>query len=145
MPLMPTTYSKLSSREYDQLLREKITEHNINSSGPDIPYSDWTTLYYDSLWAWAVVLHNLTRKNPNLDLTNFEYGDVRLADMILDEFYLLDFHGVSGRIKYQHDSGFLTRAILLFQAFNGSGLSVGYAEGEKLIEESSLWKIKCYS
>ncbi len=83
-----STYSRYSFATYDQQLRKRIENYNSqNSMAFNISYSSRTTYFYDSLWAWSVVLDRLTKKHPGLDLASQKYGNTMLSDMILDEFY----------------------------------------------------------
>ncbi len=54
--------------------------------------------------------------------------------MILDEFYSLDFSGVSGRIKFNNASGFLTRMISLFQVIDEMPMLVAHYDGESFMQ-----------
>ena len=130
----PSTYSKHSFKEYDALFRKRLQEQN----NTNITYSVWTTYFYDTLWAWAVVLDRVSTREPNMDLTQFRYGNTSLSDMVLEEFYGLNFEGVSGRIKFNNDSGFLNRVISVFQAKDGNVTEVGYFEGVHFIVKEDL-------
>ncbi|XP_064390016.1 gamma-aminobutyric acid type B receptor subunit 1-like [Halichondria panicea] len=123
-----STYSKHSFKEYDALFRKKLQEHNLQNNA-NITYSIWTTYFYDTFWAWAVVLDRLAIREPNIDLTQFRYGNASLSNMVLEEFYRLDFEGVSGRIHFNNDSGFLNRVISVFQAKYENATKVGYFDG----------------
>ena len=126
-----STYSRYSFAKYDQRLRDRIENYNSQKSMAfNISYSSRTTHFYDSLWAWAVVLDRLTKKHSSLDLTGQKYGNTTLSDMTVDEFYSLDFSGVSGRIKFNNNSGFLTRMISLFQVIDGMPMLVAHYDGE---------------
>ena len=114
----PSEYSKYSFSEFDCLFGERIEEYNSQSgfiNRSNISHSVWSTYFYDSLWAWSVVLDGVTNKNPCLDLTKYEYGDIAISNLLLEEFYSLDFQGISGRIKYDNNTGFVTRALSVFQ------------------------------
>ncbi len=126
-----STYSRYSFAKYDQRLRDRIENYNSQKSMAfNISYSSRTTYFYDSLWAWAVVLDRLTKKHSSLNLTSQKYGNTTLSDMIVDEFYSLDFSGVSGRIKFNNTSGFLTRMISLFQVIDGKPMLIAHYDGE---------------
>ena len=137
----PSTYSTYSFREYDQLFQERIAEYNSQSPKSNISYTVWSTYFYDSLWAWTVVLDRVTKQNTSLDLTELNYGNTAMSEMILEEFYRLDFEGVSGRVKFSNETGFLTRTVSVFQV-NGSGTElVAYYNGTtfvKLIDHNRI-------
>ncbi len=125
----PSTYSSLTSLEYDELIRKKIDEQN----NVNISYSVWTTYFYDSLWAWSVVLDRVTKRVPGLDLTQYQYGNTLVTNMFLDEFYSLNFEGVSGRIRFDNESGFLPRIVSVFQVIDGVDFKAGYFDGHSFI------------
>ncbi len=130
-----STYSRYSFAKYDQRLRDRIENYNSQKSMAfNISYSFRTTYFYDSLWAWAVVLDRLTKKHSSLDLTGQKYGNTTLSDMIVDEFYSLDFSGVSGRIKFNNSTGFLTRMISLFQVIDEMPMLVSHYDGESFMQ-----------
>ena len=120
-----STYSGHSFNEYDQLIRKGIEENNLQSdllNRSTIEYSVWTSHFYDSLWAWSIVLDNLNSTN----LTIYKYGNTIVSDMILDEFYRLNFEGVSGRIAFDNKSGFVLRTVSVLQVVNGTPQTVAY-------------------
>ncbi|XP_064384444.1 gamma-aminobutyric acid type B receptor subunit 1-like [Halichondria panicea] len=133
----PSTYSKRSFKEYDALFRNRLQEHNLQNNA-NITYSVWTTYFYDTLWAWAVVLDRVAIREPNMDLTQFRYGNTSLSKLVLEEFYGLDFEGVSGRIKFNNDSGFLNRVISVFQAKDGNVTEIAYFDGVHFIVKEDL-------
>ena len=133
----PSTYSKHSFKEYDALFRNRLQEHNVQNND-NITYSIWTTYLYDTFWAWAVVLDRVAIREPNMDLTQFRYGNTSLSNMVLEEFYRLDFEGVSGRIKFNNNSGFLNRVISVFQAKAGNVTEIGYFDGVHFIDKEDL-------
>ena len=125
----PSTYSKYSFKEYDQIFRERIDEYNSRSdvlNSSKISYSIWSTYFYDSLWAWSVVLDSLTRKYPSLDLTKYVYGNTAFSDMLMKEFYNLYFEGVSGRIEFHNESGSSVRTLSIVQIDNSNPQQVAY-------------------
>ncbi len=73
-----------------------------------------------------------------MDLTQFRYGNTSLSKLVLEEFYRLDFEGVSGRIKFNNDSGFLNRVISVFQAKDGNVTEIGYFDGVHFIVKEDL-------
>ncbi len=125
----PSTYSKYSFQEYDQILRDKFNAQNLS-------YSVWTTYFFDSLWAWAVVLDGLSQEG--VDLTQYQYGNTLLSNMLLDGFYDLDFKGVSGQIKFNRDSGFLLRQTSVFQIINSTLMLVAFNNEDGLIKLTPL-------
>ena len=130
----PSTYSKFSFSEFDRLFHERIEKYNSRSGDlnrPNISLSVWSTYFYDSLWAWTVVLDCVTRKNPSLDLTKYEYGDTAFSDLLIEEFYSLNFQGISGRIKFDNNTGFVIRALSVFRVNSGKPKEVAYYDPEE--------------
>ena len=123
---LPSTHSKHTFQEYDQIIRKGINEYNLQNVTNLIEYSKWTSYFYDSLWAWSVVLDQLTKRHPTMDLTLSNYGNTMLTRMILEEFYDLDFEGVSGRINFCNKSGFVQRPVAIFQVFDSTPQSVAF-------------------
>ena len=132
----PSTFSQYSFKEYDNLIQKKFEEYNMQENVTNVTYSVWTTYFYDSLWAWSVVLDRVTKRVPELDLTQYRYENTLVTNMFLNEFYGLDFEGVSGRIKFDNRSGFLTRIISVFQVIDGVAFEVAYYDG-KLLNKSN--------
>ena len=136
----PSTYSKYSFREYDQSFRETIDKYkslNIRFYDTNISYSVWSTYFYDSLWAWSVALDSLTRNQPGLDLTKYGYGDTAFSDMVMEEFYNLDFEGVSGSVKFLNDSGSAVRTLSVVQVSNGSAQQVACFDNVRTVLNAS--------
>ena len=123
---LPSTHSKHTFQEYDQIIRKGINEYNLQNVTNLIEYSVWTSYFYDSLWAWSVVLDQLTKRHPTMDFTLSNYGNTMLTSMILEEFYDLDFEGVSGRINFCNKSGFVQRPVAVLQVFDSTPQSVAF-------------------
>lgn len=123
-PLVDITFSQFV-QEYE----DRVSTYNNNSSD-NISPTYWAYNMYDAVWAWAIVLDNLTRKYGGLE---FENGSETLSDMILDEFYSVDFQGMSGRITFNSSNGFINRQTNLYQIINGSEVFVTATDGSGVI------------
>ncbi len=77
-------------------------------------------------------------RQRDLDLTQFHYGNTSLLNMVLEKFYRLDFEGVSGRIKFNNDSGFLTRPSSVFQVVNSTAQLVAIYDDNGLTILTSI-------
>ena len=119
-PLLNITFSELF-----QHYNERVSDYNSYSNS-EISPTYWAYNMYDAIWAWAIVLHNLTSKHDGL---KFEYGNQTLANMILDEFYLVDFQGMSGNISFNSNNGFVNRQTNLYQIIIGSEKFVTATDG----------------
>ena len=84
--------------------------------GAESTFSSWTGYFYDSLWAWALVLDNLTRTDPQfIDPSSNIYGNKTKAGMIMEQFYKIEFEGVSGHFSFERATGFTPRTIDVIQ------------------------------
>ena len=137
----PSTFSQYSFKEYDNLIQKKFEEYNMQENVTNVTYSVWTTYFYDSLWAWSVVLDRVTKRVPELDLTQYRYENTLVTNMFLNEFYGLDFEGVSGRIKFDNESGFLPRIISVFQVIDGVEYEVAYFDGKQFYNQNSVYTL----
>ena len=52
--------------------------------------TDMANSFYDALYAWVSVLHNLTVNYPNIE---FNYANNSLVEMITEQFFKLSFGG----------------------------------------------------
>lgn len=136
----PSTFSQYSFKQYDNQIRNELNEYN-KQNNKNVTYSAHTSYFYDSLWAWSLVLDRVTKKVPGLDLTQYRYGNSFMTNMFLDEFYGLDFDGVSGRIKFDNMSGLSPRIISVVQAINGTAVEVAYYDGTHLKTTDTLHTI----
>ena len=115
-PLLNATF-----HEFLQLYEARVDEYNDTISP-----TYWAYNMYDAVWAWAIVLDRLTSR---YDEITFEYGNKTLAKMILDEFYSLNFQGISGNISFNSSDGFVNRQAILYQVVNGSELCITSTKG----------------
>ena len=83
-------------------------------------YTYWAALLYDAVWAWALVLDNLTKTSASFNISGSHYGNLDQTQMIVEQFYKTSFQGASGEISFSNDTGFIQRQIDLFQIINGS-------------------------
>ncbi len=82
-------------------------------------FSEFATYFYDSVWAWALVLDNLTKSYADFEISG-EYGNVAQTEKIIDQFYNISFEGMSGKVTYSRESGFTPRQIDIFQVYDNS-------------------------
>lgn len=105
--------NNLNKNEFLELYRIRVDEYNSKyqcSYSQNAP-SPWAYVMYDAVWAWAVVLDrvlsnctvSMSRQYDNYAL--HECRDKHWYKDILDEFYLVDFQGVSGHINFNHSVG----------------------------------------
>ena len=92
---------------------EKYRERHTLLTGKNSTESYWATNLYDAVWAWALVLDGLTKDHGDFEL---QYGDKVTSDRIIEQFYELNFEGMSGTMVFDYDTGFVKREIVIFQA-----------------------------
>ena len=125
MPLneSETRYANLSFNQFIELYNKRVEAANVS-------HTYWAYQFYDAVWVWALVLHQLTIINDGL-FDNFQYGNSTIANMILDELYKEDFNfeGISGHISFNRSTGYGDRHILLYQIDSGVKIPVAYSNG----------------
>lgn len=77
-------------------------------------YVIWGTYFYDAVWAWALVLDNLTKSDINFTI-NTDYGDVEQSKLIVEQFYRTSFQGMSGEISFRRNTGYTPRKVDILQ------------------------------
>ena len=85
-------------------------------------YAVLNYILLDSLWAWTIVLHNLT---TNCHEVVFNYGNATLVDMIRNQFFSLSVEGASGIISFNSTTGFANRLANLYQLNQGRQTLIG--------------------
>jgi hypothetical protein len=93
--------------EYRKLYEQRMLK--------DSKYSRWNTYLYDAVWAWALVLDNLTKSDVNFTI-NADYGDVNQSRLIVEQFYKTSFQGISGKISFMRETGYSPREVNITQA-----------------------------
>jgi gamma-aminobutyric acid type B receptor len=125
------TFANTTFKRFLELYEQRIEEYNSEHE-PDVDvsispaYPVLANGLYDALWAWAIVLDQLTSDNEGLV---FEYGNQTLANLILDKFYSLDFQGISGNIRFDSNGGYVTRQANLYQILDDEVKLVAYSNG----------------
>ena len=119
------TRSGFSYREYLEQYSNQVMNHNSEPGNDQLSVSIWATYFYDAVWAWAVVLDNVT-KSGNFSIEEYQFDQPN--DALIEQFEQVDFEGVSGRIKFDRESGSVDRVIDIFQVLNGSVEYVAYSK-----------------
>ena len=118
----------------DSLDRENITDLGIsyndfignysmrmseqNSVNQEISTKESATAYADSIFSMALALNNSipALAKQNMSLENYGYGNTVGTNIIAESILDLDFAGVSGRIRFDNDTGFIVdREIYIYQ------------------------------
>ena len=89
-------------------------------------FSVFAAIYYDSVWAWALVLDNLTKSDPSFRPSS-HYGRDR-ANQIVQQFYSISFQGMSGAVSYQSSSGFTPRRTDILQISKSNASTIAYID-----------------
>ena len=91
----------------------RYRENYTLSTGKKSTESYFATIAYDAVWSWALVLDRLT-KSLEEDF-KVQYGDRNTSNHIVQEFYHLNFEGMSGTVSFDNQSGFVRRAVIIIQ------------------------------
>ena len=106
---IPVGYFDASST-VSGLAREEIMEEyferwqtyngNINPSNFSFP----ALLEYDAVWSMALALNGSLDilQEKNMSLSNYTYGQNAITQVIMDQFYQLEFQGASGNISFNN-------------------------------------------
>lgn len=131
--LMPTEgESIISNITFDDYLEQYQQYRAVYNRRSDVSrnatYSIWATYFYDSVWAWALVLDNLTKSAVPLDLDG-TYESTNQTPRIIEQFYLTKFQGISGEISFRRETGFTPREIDIFQINNNVSEHLASVDG----------------
>ena len=107
--------------QYDLQRRDYIRRFNVTSTE-----TLWAMGIYDAVWSLAFAL-NRSFNELHMDITTIKPGNAIVAETIRKHMYEVDFHGISGRIKFDNDTGFNANNININQ-YNGTnvGTIVGF-------------------
>ena len=56
----------------------------------------------------------------NLTLSDYQYGSTNITSLIQEQVLMLDFEGMSGRIKIENSTGYVSRLVNIYQVINGT-------------------------
>ena len=132
------TFSGLSHREYLEEYSTSVVEHNSDSENGPVTVSIWATYFYDAVWTWAIVLDNVTKSNT-FQIEDYQFDQPNTA--LIEQFEQIDFQGVSGRIKFDSNTGSVERSIDLFQVFNGTAEYVAYYNAGAIVNRTDRLKV----
>ena len=105
-----TTDIGLSHEEFLKIYKERISEYNKNSLS-QIQTSFWAASFFDAVWSMALALNSSTNL---INSAGHVYGS-ELADILKANLLEQDFKGLSGRIMYNHSSGYVIRNVNVYQ------------------------------
>ena len=127
------TFSGISYQEYLTQYNISVAEYNSNSDST-AEVSIWATYLYDAVWAWAVVLDNVT-KFGNFSIEEYQFDQPN--DALIEQFEQVDFEGVSGRIKFDRETGSVDRFIDIFLISNATEEYVAYCNAGAIVKLST--------
>lgn len=117
-------------QRYMKLIRKYSRRMNINTE-PSV----WAAFYFDSTWAMALALNKSEDelRSLGLSLAQFKYGQNQITDVIHKHLVQLSFEGVSGKIKFNNTTGFISRGMDVSQLRQGDLKLLLYFNGSDLI------------
>ena len=72
--------------------------------------SFWDASYFDAVWSLVLAL-NRTVGETGVVLSEYHYGQHATTEAIRNHLLELDFEGVSGRIRFDNETGYVKRAV----------------------------------
>lgn len=122
------THSGLSYEMFDSMYRKKVEDFNTlqRASGRNLTIrpSFWASSYFDAAWSLGLALnHSMAEVN----LSTYRFNQPNNSMIIKEKLLELAYEGVSGRIKFDKNSGYAQRNVDIYQV-NSSGdmVRVGY-------------------
>ena len=122
--MFPQNSTFSESLEISSYKHKLFKEHNQELNSP-AAYS-----MYDAVWAWGLVLDRL--------LVSHNQGEyeskLHLGESILKEFYsIYNFEGMSGKIAFDRNSGFVDRSVNLYRIVGGYERHVAYTSKTNIV------------
>ena len=135
--------ANLTYDEYLEMYEEEVEEYNSDDANPfrDISTTVWAAYFYDSLWALAIALHNVTQKY-NVSLSDYQYEDESITKLIAEELYNVNLVGNSGPINFNRATGFVEREIDLTQIINYEEHFTAYGNAGQIVKVRSFESIE---
>ena len=111
--------SNITFSQYREKYNEMTRKYNsLEKPARNSTYSYWGGLYYDAVWAWALVLDNLTESEGGFNSYSSHGNSKYSAEVLVDQFYQLSFQGASGQINFDRETGFSQKEVHLYQISN---------------------------
>ena len=99
------TVSGLNLSQYKEEYKQKRIEYE-NEIGLENITSEFANLYYDAAWSFALSLNSsipILREN-GFSLVNYTYGQPEATEIIRQEFFNVQFEGISGPIMFNNET-----------------------------------------
>ena len=114
------TDSELSYSQFFEIYKQRVLEYNKNSnSSMGITPSFWAASFFDAVWSMAMALNAAIEKTDILCSK-----PRRRADILKESLQEQNFSGLSGRITYNHSSGYVIRNVNVYQIDNNRQMSL---------------------
>ena len=119
LPSAPSDTDSVSGLSEQNITEAYYQRWELYNNSTDLPHTYFAFLAYDSVWAMVLALNGSleTLQEKNMSLTNYTYGQSSATEVILEHLYQLEFHGVSGLISFNEQTGF-TRRQLQYRSSN---------------------------
>ena len=119
--------STFSGLLYNQYLAEYKAEDEMYECSVRSMYdfAAWSNPVYDGVWALALALNSSLAELDDKNITFTEESHNRqneITGIIQRHLLDVDFQGITGRIKFENETGFVTKTMDLYQ-YNDSGVS----------------------
>ena len=116
------TDSGFSYQEFDQLYREKVAD--FMAPGITIEPSFWAPSFFDAVWSLGLALNN---SMDVVNLSSYQFQHPEDSAIIRDRLLNLSYDGISGRISFNRDTGYVKRNVAIYQINStGSMENIGY-------------------
>ena len=115
-----TTVSGLTLDQYEEEYEQKRIEYQNEIGLSKNITTSFANLYYDAAWSFALSLNSsvpILREN-GFSLVNYTYGQPEATEIIRQEFFNVQFEGISGPIMFNNET----------------------RDSETIIDISQLWK-----
>lgn len=113
-PDSPQTVSNLTAEEFQ--MQYKLAVLNYGSPNPTSPLGDF---FYDGVWSLALALNSsdkiLKERNTSLNLSDYHYGRKDITEIVKEQFYQLDFSGITGQVNFDPSNGGRNFTVTLLQ------------------------------
>ena len=129
-----STHSGFSHRDFHDKYKSKITEYNSRTNS-NLQESFWAPVYFDAVWAMALAINNSIEelRSCGLELEHFRYGQNQVTHTFQRKVKELEFQGVSGMVKFNKITGFVSRGIDIMQLQEGRLRPMLYYNGTTLL------------
>ena len=120
-----TTSFGFKYNSYLELYKQKMEKTSYSYAG--VTLSVLAAPAYDAVWALALALNN-----SEIDLAEYHHGQPDETRMIRDQFHKLEFKGISGQVKFNQETGFVSRKVDIYQVFGAQEKYIAHYNGQNM-------------